>query len=68
MSRKVELLFAALFALFFIGWLIFDMPVALGLVPFASNRRPGSTANPKYTTSLWGLKGARTWTIRANYR
>lgn len=32
MSRKVELVFAALFALFFIGWLIFDMPVALGLV------------------------------------
>jgi EXPERA (EXPanded EBP superfamily) len=31
-SRKVELVFAALFALFFIGWLIFDMPVALGLV------------------------------------
>jgi hypothetical protein len=28
-SRKVELVFAALFALFFIGWLIFDMPVAL---------------------------------------
>ncbi|MGZ3336140.1 MAG: EXPERA domain-containing protein [Isosphaeraceae bacterium] len=32
MNRKVELLFAALFALFFIGWLIFDMPVALGLL------------------------------------
>jgi hypothetical protein len=32
MSRKVELVFAALFALFLIGWLIFDMPVALGLV------------------------------------
>ena len=32
MSRKVELVFAALFALFFTSWLIFDMPVALGLV------------------------------------
>ena len=32
MSRKAELVFAALFALFFIGWLTFDMPVALGLV------------------------------------
>ena len=32
MSRKVELVFAALFALFFIGWLTFDIPVALGLV------------------------------------
>jgi EXPERA (EXPanded EBP superfamily) len=32
MSRKIELVFAGLFALFFIGWLIFDMPVALGLV------------------------------------
>jgi hypothetical protein len=28
MSRKVELVFAALFALFFIGWLTFDMPVS----------------------------------------
>ena len=32
MRRKVELLFAALFALFFIFWLFFDVPVALGLV------------------------------------
>jgi EXPERA (EXPanded EBP superfamily) len=31
-SRKIDLWFAALFALFFIGWLAFDMPVALGLV------------------------------------
>jgi hypothetical protein len=28
----IELVFAAFFAWFFIGWLIFDMPVALGLV------------------------------------
>ena len=32
MSRKIELVFAALFALFFIFWLTFDLPVALGLV------------------------------------
>ena len=31
MSRKIELVFAALFALFFIFWLTFDLPVALGL-------------------------------------
>lgn len=32
MSRKIELVFAAFFALFFIGWLTFDIPVALGFV------------------------------------
>ncbi len=32
MSRRIELVFAALFALFFIGWLIFDTPVALGMM------------------------------------
>jgi EXPERA (EXPanded EBP superfamily) len=32
MSRKVELLFAALFALFFVLWLNFDMLVPLGVV------------------------------------
>jgi hypothetical protein len=31
-SRKIELVFAAFFALFFIGWLTFDIPVALGFV------------------------------------
>jgi hypothetical protein len=31
-ERQGRVVFAALFALFFIGWLIFDMPVALGLV------------------------------------
>ena len=30
-SGKIELIFAAFFAWFFIGWLTFDIPVALGL-------------------------------------
>ncbi len=32
MSRKIDLVFAACFAVFFIGWLTFDLPVALGLI------------------------------------
>jgi hypothetical protein len=32
MSRKIELVLAALFALFFIFWPTFDVPVAPGLV------------------------------------
>ena len=32
MSRKLELVFAVFFALFFAGWLVFDMPAALGLI------------------------------------
>ena len=39
MSRKIELVFAALFALFFIFWLTFDLPVALGL---ATSRLAGT--------------------------
>jgi hypothetical protein len=30
-SRKIELVFAVFFAWFFVGWLTFDIPVALGL-------------------------------------
>lgn len=31
MSRKIELVFAGFFVLFFIGWIIFDLPVAFGI-------------------------------------
>lgn len=32
MNRRLEIGFAVFFALFFIGWLAFDMPAALGLI------------------------------------
>ena len=32
MSRKLELTFAVFFGLFFVGWIAFDMPAALGLI------------------------------------
>ncbi len=32
MRRPVEIVFAVFFALFFVGWLAFDMPAALGLI------------------------------------
>ena len=58
MSRKVELVFAALFALFFIGWLIFDMPVALGLVNSQrhTHRTPGQAQREILTRSLDDLQ------------
>jgi hypothetical protein len=31
-NRRLELVFAVFFALFFVGWLIFDMPAALGFI------------------------------------
>lgn len=30
--RALEIVFAVFFALFFVGWLVFDMPAALGLI------------------------------------
>jgi hypothetical protein len=30
--RAVEIVFAIFFGLFFVGWLVFDMPAALGLI------------------------------------
>jgi hypothetical protein len=30
--RRLEIVFAVFFGLFFVGWLSFDMPVALGLI------------------------------------
>lgn len=32
MSRRVDIALAIVFALFFVGWLAFDMPAALGLI------------------------------------
>lgn len=31
-NRKIEITFAVFFSLFCVGWLVFDMPVALGLI------------------------------------
>lgn len=36
MNRKVDRILAVVFALFFVGWLAFDMPVALGLIDEAT--------------------------------
>lgn len=32
MNRPLEVVFAVFFTLFFVGWLIFDMPAALGFI------------------------------------
>lgn len=32
MKRGIEIAFAVFFALFLVGWLVFDMPAALGLI------------------------------------
>lgn len=32
MKRRLDIVFAVFFALFFVGWLAFDLPVAFGLV------------------------------------
>ena len=48
-SRKIELVFAAFFALFFIGWLTFDIPVALG---FVYKGPPGTRARSTRSSAI----------------
>jgi hypothetical protein len=59
-SRKIELVFAAFFALFFIGWLTFDIPVALGFV-YKGTGWYAFAYGPFYAATAYGFIRRSSW-------